>query len=400
MASLSSDFHAQAMPKAPQHSVDSCVIEVYHGSDDEGQGDGDDIDAGSEDGKEEGDRAEQGVEEGDDDEEELGIDSGEESDDVDDNNLTQASLQDVRRAGTCCVEASTPECAPECTPEYTPKRMCHGWALEVLVCLCPDVSTLCWQPADSVVTVQALSLSDIRSGDSLPGTSKLDGEAEEGDDGERQSCRAARGALGSPVSEQAVCALLFKGLIVWLAREVPREVLMLLVRAFGGVACWDGPGSPYAEGDEAITHAVVDRPTQAHVRLGRVYVQPQWVFDSANFRVLVPTGDYAPTRKPPPHLSPFIDYAEEGYVPEYAQQLLTLQEAAASARQRAIGQELAGGLEAFETANGPDKGAAAAVEKQAQDETQFHGELAQELGAPCPCCHTHRCFRLQQVYCY
>ena len=123
--------------------------------------------------------------------------------------------------------------------------------------------------------------------------------------------RAAGGALGASTSDSDICASLFSGMVVWLAREVPREILMLLVRAFGGTPCWDGPGSPYSEDDAQITHAVVDRPTQGHWHLGRVYVQPQWVFDSANFRVLAPTGEYAPGRKPPPHLSPFLDYATE-----------------------------------------------------------------------------------------
>lgn len=33
---------------------------------------------------------------------------------------------------------------------------------------------------------------------------------------------------------------------------------------------------------------------QGHRFLNREYVQPQWVFDSANFRVLAPINDYAP----------------------------------------------------------------------------------------------------------
>lgn len=39
-------------------------------------------------------------------------------------------------------------------------------------------------------------------------------------------------------------------------REVPREVLLLVIRSFGGVAAWDGAGSPHAEADECITHQV------------------------------------------------------------------------------------------------------------------------------------------------
>lgn len=42
----------------------------------------------------------------------------------------------------------------------------------------------------------------------------------------------------------------------FLGREVPREQLLLIIRAFGGEAGWDGDGSPLSEGDERITHQV------------------------------------------------------------------------------------------------------------------------------------------------
>ena len=57
---------------------------------------------------------------------------------------------------------------------------------------------------------------------------------------------------------------------------------------------------------------MVDRPSQAHRFLSRQYVQPQWVFDSCNFRVLMPAELYAPGKVPPPHLSPFVNNEEEG----------------------------------------------------------------------------------------
>jgi hypothetical protein len=51
----------------------------------------------------------------------------------------------------------------------------------------------------------------------------------------------------------------------------------------------------------------------------------QWVFDSANFRVLMPCDMYAPGSPPPPHLSPFINDEEEGYTPDFALQVKRLQ---------------------------------------------------------------------------
>ena len=70
---------------------------------------------------------------------------------------------------------------------------------------------------------------------------------------------------------------------------------------------------------------VVDRPTQGHKFLSRQYVQPQWVFDSANFRVLANAELYAVGMAPPPHLSPFVQNDDEGYVPDYQQTMLKLQ---------------------------------------------------------------------------
>ena len=37
---------------------------------------------------------------------------------------------------------------------------------------------------------------------------------------------------------------------------------------------------------------IVDRPTQSHVFLSRAYVQPQWVFDCVNARIILPTEGY------------------------------------------------------------------------------------------------------------
>lgn len=70
---------------------------------------------------------------------------------------------------------------------------------------------------------------------------------------------------------------------------------------------------------------VVDRPRQSHRFLSRVYVQPQWVFDSANFRVLADAELYAPGACLPPHPSPFALDDPEAYVPDYVTTLRRLQ---------------------------------------------------------------------------
>ncbi|CAN6444855.1 unnamed protein product [Victoria cruziana] len=124
------------------------------------------------------------------------------------------------------------------------------------------------------------------------------------------------------------CKTLFKNRRFFLSREVPRESLLFIIPAFGGAVSWEGKASPFSEADESITHQIVDRPTQRHMFLSREYVQPQWVYDCVNTRLILPTEGYLVGRVPPPHLSPFVDNEAEGYVPEYAQVLNQLQASA------------------------------------------------------------------------
>eukprot|EP00879_Flechtneria_rotunda_P025008 GHRR01026537.1.p1 GENE.GHRR01026537.1~~GHRR01026537.1.p1 ORF type:complete len:683 (+),score=323.94 GHRR01026537.1:88-2136(+) len=196
---------------------------------------------------------------------------------------------------------------------------------------------------------------------------------------------AAGGGLGEvdPDDDAGVCSVLLKGCTLYLAREVPREPLLFIVRAFGGVAGWDGEGSPFTESDESITHQVVDRPTQGHRFLSRVYVQPQWVFDSVNHRVLMPAELYAPGIVPPPHLSPFVDNEAEGYTPEFALKIKQLQDAAREARRAAAGQATDAAF--LQDTDGQQQQqqqqpvSAGAGQDEAAAETTYRCELAKEL---------------------
>lgn len=129
-------------------------------------------------------------------------------------------------------------------------------------------------------------------------------------------------------SETRECKTLFKDIKFFLSREVPRESLLFVIPAFGGTVSWDGEGAPFKETDQNITHQIVDRPTQGHKFLSREYVQPQWIYDCVNARILLPVEEYVVGRIPPPHLSPFVDNEAEGYVPEYAETIKRLQAAA------------------------------------------------------------------------
>mgnify|MGYP001599573349 FL=1 len=120
---------------------------------------------------------------------------------------------------------------------------------------------------------------------------------------------------------------LFSGYFFYLSREVTRPTLEFVIRSFGGQCGWDavlGAGSPYTENDPRITHHILDRPVvpgaapREHPGK-RAYIQPQWVVDCLNRKVLLPTEEYSPGKTLPPHLSPFVDEdavrERGGYVP-------------------------------------------------------------------------------------
>jgi len=113
---------------------------------------------------------------------------------------------------------------------------------------------------------------------------------------------------------------LFKGTKVFLNREVPREPLVFMVRAFGGQVSWDSTlanGATFDEDDKTVTHQICDRPRDSiqMKHIGRDYVQPQWVFDSINQRNLLPVHKYFLGETLPPHLSPFLK--EETRIGDY-----------------------------------------------------------------------------------
>ncbi|KAJ3110601.1 mRNA-binding ribosome synthesis protein nop7 [Phlyctochytrium bullatum] len=132
---------------------------------------------------------------------------------------------------------------------------------------------------------------------------------------------------------------LFKDLVFFLSREVPRTSLEFVIRAFGGKVAWDessGSGSEFRVDDPRITHQIVDRPIDmaavapgedkmdvdgeapaaATVYPNREYLQPQWVYDCINAKKLVKTESYHPGDTLPPHLSPFG--SDIGYDPTEA----------------------------------------------------------------------------------
>ncbi|KAG5527212.1 hypothetical protein RHGRI_028196 [Rhododendron griersonianum] len=146
---------------------------------------------------------------------------------------------------------------------------------------------------------------------------------EEEDDEETRECKALFKNTKFFLSrEKIVSAFRFRGslcflsfllLVVWFRGREKELHLMNLTRALH---------------IRFVTVHIVDRPTQGHRFLSREYVQPQWVYDSVNARIILPVEEYLVGRVPPPHLSPFVDNEAEGYVPEYAETIRRLQVAA------------------------------------------------------------------------
>lgn len=121
---------------------------------------------------------------------------------------------------------------------------------------------------------------------------------------------------------------LFHNLTFFLSREVPRGYLELIILSFGGQVGWEGQDSPIAMDDASITHHVVDRPAllASYEKLpkSREYIQPQWILDSANFNFVLPITKYGVGKELPPHLSPWVEDKEEGYVPKYREEVEAL----------------------------------------------------------------------------
>ena len=157
-------------------------------------------------------------------------------------------------------------------------------------------------------------------------------EAEEEDELERAISLSAG---GDPTAREdaKVCATLFKGMVFFIQRECPRDMMVFIIRSFGGEVCWDGEGSPYDESDGGVTHHICDRPMEGKMLAQREYVVPQWVCDCANWRILIPCADYRPGIVPPPHLSPFVSKDDDGYTPDYQATLEKLQMQAKAARE-------------------------------------------------------------------
>lgn len=179
-----------------------------------------------------------------------------------------------------------------------------------------------------------------------PEESNEDADAEEATDAIDKFEPAVEGgdALPQPSYSTNDSASLFSKCTFFLGRETPRQPLEFILRAFGCKRIgWDavlGDGAfTTNELDPTITHQIIDRPLiQAAVETngdgednqtaqklapnqrvpGRIYVQPQWVWDSINDEEMKDPNLYAPEAELPPHLSPFVKPVQGQYDPTMA----------------------------------------------------------------------------------
>ncbi|KAK3382512.1 Pescadillo N-terminus-domain-containing protein [Lasiosphaeria ovina] len=210
--------------------------------------------------------------------------------------------------------------------------------------------------------------------------------------------------LPQPSHSSSDPAELFAGMTFFLSRETPRQPLEFILRAFGCKRIgWDsvlGEGSfTTDESDPAITHQIVDRPvvqaamssegdgednqTSQKVDLnqrypGRVYVQPQWVWDCVNDDELKSSELYAPGAPLPPHLSPFVKTAHGQYDPTLP---LEVQETEAETLDadlaevdEAEGDEVENGMDVESGNDDSEEEAAAELSEEEEDEEDEEDE--------------------------
>lgn len=168
---------------------------------------------------------------------------------------------------------------------------------------------------------------------------------------------------------------LFEGKKFFLNREVPRESLTFIIRSFGGEVSWDRnlfPGATFDESDPKIAYHIIDRSSLNERHIDRSYVQPQWVYDCINMRMLLPTNEYLLGATLPPHLSPFVNEKRGDYVPPDKIKMMNLRkqyESELASEERARRGE--GGLESdLETDQELEQAEASDNDEDSEDESQ------------------------------
>lgn len=144
-----------------------------------------------------------------------------------------------------------------------------------------------------------------------------DEDKEDGDEVKEETSKIEKkdGLVDKPADDnEDLPTGVFSGKSIVLGREVPFVELQFTLRSAGALLVTREDDLP--EGDNRLaeyTHWIIDRPAIVGDRdMSLEYVQPQYVFDSLNAVMLLPTSLYAPGSHLPPHLSPFLTAAHDG----------------------------------------------------------------------------------------
>lgn len=62
--------------------------------------------------------------------------------------------------------------------------------------------------------------------------------------------------LTMPIDLTGLICVFLTELLLFLTDQVPRESLLFIIPAFGGVVSWEGDGAPFKESDLSITYQV------------------------------------------------------------------------------------------------------------------------------------------------
>jgi pescadillo protein len=182
--------------------------------------------------------------------------------------------------------------------------------------------------------------------------------------------------------EAVALRILFSSCNLFCCRETPIPSLELLVLSCGGKIGWEGEASPFSATDPCVTHIISDRPHAGHVTDAATctIVQPQWVFDCVNARMLLPAHAYRPGVICPAHLSPFCD-GNEGYLPtERVRQAAAAGTCSVRRESNGKGDGMdEGGKGSEEDSDGEDNRSGQEGESEEELSMQYEAELSKEV---------------------
>eukprot|EP00747_Dinoflagellata_sp_TGD_P157813 gnl/TRDRNA2_/TRDRNA2_177771_c0_seq2.p1 gnl/TRDRNA2_/TRDRNA2_177771_c0~~gnl/TRDRNA2_/TRDRNA2_177771_c0_seq2.p1 ORF type:complete len:277 (-),score=-32.80 gnl/TRDRNA2_/TRDRNA2_177771_c0_seq2:111-941(-) len=110
----------------------------------------------------------------------------------------------------------------------------------------------------------------------------------------------------SSACHAGVYGKLFHALSFHISRELPRDLLNFIISSFGGKVFYDIPTHHNTKSSTASIYYVVERYPETFDS-ERIYVLPQWIFDSINQTNILPIKAFSHNKTPLYHTQPFIN---------------------------------------------------------------------------------------------